>query len=210
MSGFGWESIGGGGGGSLPSGFLQVAGGVPLDTTLRTITDGVGNASPLQLSTTQVVAGKVVFTSGVLSRDVNDATGLRLFGGTLITTNDSGYIYLQRDTTNFGAPIFGLANGNFDSNFFRWERNGTEISRLTATGNWYMGVGGVTPSARLHVRGDGTNPIARFENGAGTNYIRVNSLGTQLQWNNSDFYIETLSGNTNIINTANNTFIIQR
>jgi len=81
--------------------------------------------------------------------------------------------------------------------------------RLIVSNAGNVSIGTTSESARLHVRGDGTNPIARFENGAGTNYIRVNSLGTQLQWNNSDFYIETLSGNTNIINTANNTFIIQ-
>jgi len=149
----------------------------PLDTTLRAVTDGMGTASPLKLSTTNVEASKVVFTDGILSRDVNDATGLRLFGGTLITTNDSGYIYLQRDTTNFGAPIFGLANGNFDSNFFRWERNGTEIARLTATGNWYMGSGGVTPTARVHVRGDAATNVGYFETSASGEIVTIGVSG---------------------------------
>lgn len=148
-----------------------------LSATLQAVTDGDGNASPLQLSTSQGQLGSVVFASGVLSRNTGDATGLRLFGGTLITTNDSGYIQLQRDTTNFGAPIFGLANGNFDSNFFRWERNGTEIARLTAPGNLYLGSGGVTPSARLHVRGDGTNPVFRVESTAGANFVTINNSG---------------------------------
>lgn len=33
---------------------------------------------------------------------------------------------------------------------------------------------GITASARLHVRGDGTNPIARFENNSGTQFFKVN------------------------------------
>lgn len=33
----------------------------------------------------------------------------------------------------------------------------------------------VTPTARLHVRGDGTNPIGRFENSAGTSALLVNN-----------------------------------
>ena len=42
------------GGGSLATGILQLAAGVPLDTTLRAVVDQAGTASPLQLSTTQV------------------------------------------------------------------------------------------------------------------------------------------------------------
>ncbi len=41
------------GGGSVATGVLQIQGGVPLDTTLRPVTDGMGTVSPLQLSTTQ-------------------------------------------------------------------------------------------------------------------------------------------------------------
>jgi hypothetical protein len=66
-----------GGGGSLPSGFLQVAGGVPLDLTLRAITDGVGTASPLQLST-----NKVSVVGGLL----DSATQAFSVSGTLSST----------------------------------------------------------------------------------------------------------------------------
>jgi hypothetical protein len=135
MSGFGWESSGGGGG-SLPSGFLQVAGGVPLDGTLRTITDGVGNASPLQLSTTEVAIPTGIFTVDAQMR----------FNGTIYNTID--------DIVKFGGAI------------------------RTAT---FASIGGTfTTSARLHVRGDGTNPIARFEDTGGTNGWTVNSTGLSL------------------------------
>jgi len=48
--GFGWENKGA----TIASGFLQIQGGVPLDTTLRTVTDKVGTASILKLSTTLI------------------------------------------------------------------------------------------------------------------------------------------------------------
>ncbi|MGK3946764.1 hypothetical protein ABK046_51425, partial [Streptomyces caeruleatus] len=38
----------------------------------------------------------------------------------------------------------------------------------------------VAPSARLHVRGDGTNPIARFENNAGALRLGVDNNGALL------------------------------
>jgi hypothetical protein len=34
------------------------------------------------------------------------------------------------------------------------------------------------PSARLHVRGDGTNPVARFENNAGVDLVSIGNSGT--------------------------------
>jgi hypothetical protein len=40
-----------------------------------------------------------------------------------------------------------------------------------------IGVGVFGVSARLHVRGDGTNPIALYQNGAGTTLYSVNNLG---------------------------------
>ena len=159
----------------------------PLSGTLQAITDGDGVASPLQLSTTQVAVGRASrIGQGLGWGDPLSGNFATLF----LYDNSDGYTKINNQGFGINLQTAGVT---------RWT--------VTPAGDF---AGGTTSaSARLHVRGDGTNPIARFENGAGTNYIRVNSLGTQLQWNNSDFYIETLSGNTNIINTANNTFIIQ-
>jgi len=41
-------------GGTIATGMLQLAAGIPLDTTLRAVTDQANTVSPLQLSTTQV------------------------------------------------------------------------------------------------------------------------------------------------------------
>jgi hypothetical protein len=83
------------GGGSVADGVLQLSGGVPLDTTLRAVTDQANTSSPLQLSTTLVA----------------------------ISSN--------------------------------------------------LVIGTTTASARLHVRGDGSNPVARFEDSSGVPSLRI-------------------------------------
>lgn len=107
-----------GNGSSIATGMLQLAAGVPLDTTLRAVTDQAGTSSPLQLSTT-----------------------------------------LAKFSTNL---ILG---------------------------------GATSASARLHVRGDGTNPVARFETSAGaeTHIFRDNS---QLQFGSQSNYISSTANGT--------------
>jgi len=63
------------------------------------------------------------------------------------------------------------------------------VNTLDVLGNAYIGTGSVTASARLHVKGDGTNPAVRIEGGVGQDIQRwywsdnttlglsVNSLG---------------------------------
>ena len=124
----------GGGGGSVNTGVLQVSGGGALSGTLQTITDQSSNASPLQLSTTEVAIPTGIFTVDAQMR----------FNGTIYNTID--------DIVKFGGAI------------------------RTAT---FASIGGTfTNSARLHVRGDGTNPIALFQNGAGVGRISIADVGT--------------------------------
>jgi hypothetical protein len=40
-----------------------------------------------------------------------------------------------------------------------------------------IGIGTTTPTSRLQVKGDGTNPIARFESSAGANLFLINNSG---------------------------------
>jgi hypothetical protein len=49
-------------------------------------------------------------------------------------------------------------------------------ANMSVAGNTVIGT--TTPTARLHVRGDGTNPIARFENSAGTEFVSIANSGT--------------------------------
>jgi hypothetical protein len=138
-----------GGGGTVGTGFLQITGGV-LDTTLRNVTDNSATpvVSPLQLSTTQVAM-----------------LGDTFFGASSATTN---ILTLQSTTRN----QIKVTNG---STFEIWRSAGVESARFDSNGNFALGT--TTASARLHVRGDGTNPIALYQNGAGTTLYSVNNVG---------------------------------
>jgi len=57
-------NLGGGGGGSVNTGVLQIAGGVALDSTLRFVEDQNGTDSPLKLSSTGVDLGTFVSLGG--------------------------------------------------------------------------------------------------------------------------------------------------
>jgi hypothetical protein len=120
-----------------------------LSGTLQAVTDGDGNASPLQLSTTQVLLGT---TSGGLPQTVNigetQKLGSGLYSGTYVIYGD-----------------FMELRGN----------SGIQIP----TSNLLVGT--TSASARLHVRGDGTNPIARFESNDGSINWRFSAGGFSLE-----------------------------
>lgn len=145
--------VGGGGG----AGVLQLQNNVPLDTTLRRVTDQAGTLSPLQLSTTQV-AVNTADSRGLKFADY----GVGVYGGIwsydTATPNTSNFALLVSSDQTYlnvapGGNIY-LGVGNVQQ--FVYNNSG-----LT------LGTSGALGSARLHVRGDGTNPIAMFE-GSGT------------------------------------------
>jgi hypothetical protein len=166
-------NLGGGGGGTVNTGVLQIAGGVALDSTLRFVEDQNGTDSPLQLSTNAVT----------------------------ISSSLSGNVSLIFENTNAGG--FGQlwnAGGGLSTYTLQWRGFDTTGAggRIYPEG-MFIGAQSV-PSARLHVRGDATNPIARFENSAGTNGFTILNAGnvlssilytnTGIQYNNEgiDFY----------------------
>lgn len=151
-------SSGSGGGGSIATGMLQLAAGVPLDTTLRNVADQAGTLSPLQLSTTQVgftwakVRGTAM--SGVID----------IFG----TTSQDLQFWTADGGTRYGyinSNVSGIEFLASTSRYLSFGAGNSEGMRLTDTRNLVIGT--TTASARLHVRGDGTNPIARFDSSVG-------------------------------------------
>jgi len=161
--GFGWGSKGGGG--ALATGILQLQGGVPLDTTLRRVADQAGTLSPLQLSTTQVaVVGAL--GGGLIFKDY-DATQGGIWSKN-VTPSGVNYALISNGGTTY-------ING---TSLLRSSINDAVQTQLTTTG-LFVG-GGVSASARLHVRGDGTNPVARFENNTGGNGWYFTSTGSAL------------------------------
>jgi len=140
-----------------------------LSGTLQAVTDGDGNASPLQLSTTEVaILGNT--TGGGVS-------GLK-FGS--INSNFGGIwsaLVATPATNNYGISIGvnytelrGILGLYLVANY-------TTIGNVSSTG-LALGKGATAASTRLDVRGDGTNPIARFENSAGSAVLRISSGAT--------------------------------
>lgn len=237
----------GGGGGSLSSGFLQVSGGVPLDATLRTITDKDNNVSPLQLSTSQVnflnTRPTVTHYNGFAGFYLQRAGGTESSPTALVNGNSIQLRFNGYDGTSFfnGATIqavtenySGVAAGT--SLFFLTTESGTKTSRsplilrgwssgfntmtnldiipytgytgdifkvrlsggsssltVDSSGNTVLGT--TTASARLHVRGDGTNPVARFETSAGAE-THIFRDSTQLQFGSQGNYISATANGT--------------
>jgi hypothetical protein len=79
---------------------------------------------------------------------------------------------------NSAVQLSGIQAGFFyvlnSTSFFQINLTSGETRNF---GNLFLGSVGVVTSARLHVRGDGTNPIARFENNAGTAAYVINAAG---------------------------------
>jgi hypothetical protein len=119
-----------------------------LTSTLQAVTDGDGNASPLQLSTTNVAMVADTF-----------------FGASSATTN----ILTLQSTTRNQLKVESGSTLEF------WRSAGVESARFDANGNFLISATSAT--ARLHVRGDGTNPVQRWENGAGTDLAAFTNAG---------------------------------
>ena len=127
----------------------------PLSATLQSVTDGTGVASPLQLSTAQAVFG------GYSTAPIGDIvwrTNSTLTDYTGWHQSDGNYRIM---TKNNASLFINISSSILFSNGLSAQ------SIMSSNGALGLGIAS-TPSARLHVRGDGTNPIARFENNAGT------------------------------------------
>lgn len=149
--------------------------GAPLDGTLRNVIDHAGTSSPLQLSTSKF---------GVIGSDRNpfSVTGSR--GGGLwfgdisstegavwskaVTPNDSNYSFY------IGETYSGINSPGSTGVYFNVQGSG--LGRITANG-WYLGSGAVSAGARLQVRGDGSNPIQRWQNNVGSNLADFTNTG---------------------------------
>jgi len=205
--GFGWGSKGGGG--ALATGILQLQGGVPLDTTLRNVADQAGTLSPLQLSTTQVAIFGNVYGGGL--------GGGLILGGRSANTGGIWAASVTPDSSNHSF----LTDGNYT--YLRAAATvflGTSIdydevmisSSLVQIKNNNLVVGTTAASARLHVRGDGTNPVGRFESSAGLNFFTVNNSG-QTIWGSAganEPYIVNYNGTSTESGSGNALRIRQR
>jgi len=129
-----------------------------ISSTLQTVTDGDGNTTPFQLSTTKI---------GIYGGSN------RVVEFNAITGDWIGYGSSQMSPYNFSTGNFEIqADSNFNIDF----RIGTNTKMfLTNSGN--LGIGTTTTSARLQVKGDGTNNILDLKSGDGVSKFYVNNQG---------------------------------
>jgi hypothetical protein len=207
--------------GGNPRGILNLGATIntPLDTTLRNVTDGLGNNSPLQLSTTEVSVsaylsiGNVVNATGFGQRlrvigqgdasigvyrnqassspakfefmksrgtydvplvvnNLDELGSLSYFGFNGTSYSNSARVY-ARAVSSTGTGVEGELLTTL------WNNTGSNLNmlRLTILG---LGVGNAldyTPSARLQVRGDGTNPHFLTQDSGGTERFRIGAAG---------------------------------
>jgi hypothetical protein len=196
----------------------------PLDATLRAVTDGTGTSSPLQLSTTSIQFGSStgLFWNNTTSRlglGTNSPLGvlhLKTTGATtrLLLDGDAAQSRIITYRTS-GIQRFGLytnntaesgANAGSDFAIRAYSDTGTLLSTpifiKRSSGN--VGIGTTTPSARLNVRGDGTNPIARFESSAGTRSFSISASGDAFSLGNNDvtLYVNNGAGSSSLAGSS--------
>jgi hypothetical protein len=94
--------------------------------------------------------------------------------GQNIGTNYKGILNLNTLNGNLTTTLEAITDGDGNASTLLLS---TTLARVSS--NLTIG-GSTTASARLHVRGDGTNPIARFESSSGSNAWAITSGGTAL------------------------------
>lgn len=208
----------------IGSGALILAGNVPLSTTPTNVADGAGNTSPLQLSTNQVRIGREsndtplalfgtkgslaifnTFSVGSGDKTFSFPNASMTFAGINIaqtftatqTFSVDTLISNTRKITNAldaSQSIHFTSQLNFnDASKQLYNIAGITRANLTSTG-FAIGITDTTASARLHVRGDGTNNIARFENISGFSPLTLTSSGTRINIGENGSGIYVLSG----------------
>jgi len=134
----------------------------PLDATLRAVTDGEGNVSPLQLSTDAVSVGAIsgarLAVKGTSTTQATNALLVQNSAGlTLLKANDNKDLYLGSSTSNYiHQGIF------FQGNYY-------------CSGNWMFGTLSDL-GARLGIKGSGTTSSTTsllVQNSAGTAALTV-------------------------------------
>jgi hypothetical protein len=121
--------------------------------------------------------------------------------GQNIGTNYKGILNLNTLNGNLTTTLEAITDGDGNASTLLLS---TTLARVSS--NLTIG-GSTTASARLHVRGDGTNPIARFENNSGVSFFRVNQAAnaslTVGDDSTANFGRIEIDGSGNLVLTAN-------
>lgn len=135
-----------------------------VSASLQVLKDPANNSLPIQVSSSQIGMAFSGVTNPIIWRansSLPDYSGWHQADGT--------YRFLTKD----GAALF-INNGN-GINIQNGLGSGGRTS-IDANGNWNIG-GSFSNGARLHIKGDGTNPIVKFESGAGVARFTLDNDG---------------------------------
>jgi hypothetical protein len=183
-------NLGGGGGGSVNTGVLQIAGGVALDSTLRFVEDQAGTDSPLQLSTTRasIVLPDCTqpFTFGKFTASINELNGIGF---------DSGTVY----------PFYNMQGFIAGANRYRLGTNGFVLGDTDAhTQNGFLSVKG-TGANIVSFRDSSNVERGSFTNGgvfSAVTFVTSNEyqFGNGTRIRSTDANGRLLIGNSNLDN----------
>ena len=143
---------------------IKVGDNSALTATLKTISDGLGNDSPLKLSTAAVGVGSI--TNIETEIDGKQAT---LVSGTNIKTINGSSLLGSGDVSVSASPAGSDTQIQFNDSgafgadsLFNWDNT-----------NKRLGVGETTPTAIVHIKGEGSTS-------ATTSLLVQNSAGTDM------------------------------
>jgi len=157
----------------------------PLDATLRAVTDGEGNASPLELSTTAVSVGSISGARfAIKGTTTTSATTALLVQNSanvdIIKAFDNGSLNIGF-TTNTNNPyisIGGIYGGMFINGISQLvlRIGGTDALKIYGNGNIGIGNPTIAANTKLHIKGSGSTSgttALLVQNSAGSDALQV-------------------------------------
>jgi hypothetical protein len=157
-------NLGGGGGGSVNTGVLQIAGGVALDSTLRFVEDQAGTDSKLKLSTTNV-AIETGSSNGILFASVFGATYTGLFSSGITPNN-----------LNYGMLLDSTGSNYINANNELYLGVSNNQQQIINSNGIRMGVSPLTQNGLLTVKGAGAN-IVSFRDSSNVEKVKIENTG---------------------------------
>jgi hypothetical protein len=177
----------------IPDGTGKVGIGTTAPTTIAEVfrLETVNRTSYTDILTVSAGANTNPFTGhggGILFRATNYISGT-----TLVNSARIGSTITNNSVILTGADLF------FDVSPLQ---DGVLSRAMTIKYNGNIGIGNNAPTARLQVKGDGTNTIAIFETSAGALALSVNNSGSAFGFGSGGINLITTNDGTTNVNTG--------
>ena len=147
---------------------IKVGDNGPITSTLKTLSDGLGNDLPMEASTTAInFTGTLTQSGTTLQPTLVSGTNIKTINGTSVL--GSGNIVTPTTSPSGVAGAIQFSNGSAfasDASNFFWDNT-----------NKRLGIGTNAPTQTLDVRNTGTGAIFFVQNNAGSFAFGVDSAG---------------------------------